>query len=443
MIEGAVSLEDMIKDAYKQYSEMKIQLGKDKENLDLQYKTDYLWTRYQKMKATLEAAKVAEREADPAAAKAAEDARNRAAREAEKAAALPAEEKLALLQELAIAMEGEDADVAVPELLRREGKAVEKAVAAYKEALRNTKATNVEKITADSLAKKAQKRYLALKEQVKMEEDKKAAALALAKEKAQELEDTRNAIKLTPAETLEIVKKVGELTKVELTGDEAVDNAAKAAALEVALEYKKTVKKAMNRLKKAAKKLKEELGEEVPEFAEANAKYYKQKAVFEQVKKILAKTDEASQQAAAASDKARFGGELAGWIKDELSAQIAGFKEWAASGDAAEDFKAGQVLLAKLEDDAQFAVATAKRKMEKKGSDKNKQKYYDALARYEFLSKELGENSPAKLAEKARKVKAAAEAALQELAESLQRAKSLKDVVKFIEKASKGTSPLP
>jgi hypothetical protein len=32
---------------------MKIQLGKDKENLDLQYKTSYLWTRYQKMKAAL------------------------------------------------------------------------------------------------------------------------------------------------------------------------------------------------------------------------------------------------------------------------------------------------------------------------------------------------------------------------------------------------------
>jgi len=34
-------------------------------------------------------------------------------------------------------MESADAETAVPELLRREGKAVEKAVAAYKEALRN------------------------------------------------------------------------------------------------------------------------------------------------------------------------------------------------------------------------------------------------------------------------------------------------------------------
>jgi len=79
-------------------------------------------------------------------------------------------------------MASDDAENAVPELLRREGKAVEKAVAAYKESLRNSAATKVEKTEADSAAKKAQKRYLALKEQVKMEEDKKAAALQLAKE---------------------------------------------------------------------------------------------------------------------------------------------------------------------------------------------------------------------------------------------------------------------
>jgi hypothetical protein len=34
-------------------------------------------------------------------------------------------------------MEGADAENAVPELLRREGKAVEKAVALYKESLKN------------------------------------------------------------------------------------------------------------------------------------------------------------------------------------------------------------------------------------------------------------------------------------------------------------------
>jgi len=78
VIEGVMSLEDKIKDAYKKYSATKIQLGKDKENLDLQYKANYLWTRYQKMKSTLEEAKVAEREANPAAARAAEAAKEKA-----------------------------------------------------------------------------------------------------------------------------------------------------------------------------------------------------------------------------------------------------------------------------------------------------------------------------------------------------------------------------
>jgi len=94
VIEGAVSLEDRIKNAFKKYSAMKLELNADKENLDLQYKTSYLWTRYQKMKQALAAAEVAEREADPAAFRAAEAAKEKAGRDAEKAAALPAEEKV-------------------------------------------------------------------------------------------------------------------------------------------------------------------------------------------------------------------------------------------------------------------------------------------------------------------------------------------------------------
>jgi hypothetical protein len=185
VIEGAVSLEDQIKEAYMAYSEMKIQLSKDKENLDLQYKVGYLYTRYTTMNDALAAAEEAEREANPAAVKAAEAAAERAAREAEKAAALPAEEKLALLNELSDAMAADTAaneSVAVPELLTREGDAVEDAKAAYKDALRDPQISDADKALLDSAAQKAQKRYLALKEQVKMEEDKKAAALQLAQE---------------------------------------------------------------------------------------------------------------------------------------------------------------------------------------------------------------------------------------------------------------------
>lgn len=182
VIEGAISLEDQIKEAYMDYSEMKIQLSKDKENLDLQYKVGYLYTRYTTMNDALAAAEEAEREANPALVKAAEAAAERAAREAEKAAALPAEEKLALLNELSEAMASDEAETAVPELLRREGEAVEVAKEAYKEALRDPQISEADKLALDGAAQKAQKRYLALKEQVKMEEDKKAAALQLAVE---------------------------------------------------------------------------------------------------------------------------------------------------------------------------------------------------------------------------------------------------------------------
>jgi hypothetical protein len=213
--------------------------------------------------------------------------------------------------------------------------------------------------------------------------------------------------------------------------------------LEAALAHQKQEKKEMKRLRRKQEDLLEELGEEDPEFLEAKGAYYKQKAIFEQIKQILASTNTAGAAAAAALDKAKFTRALDEYEIAEYREQIEEYRNWAATGDPSEDRKAGNTLLAKLEDDAQFALDMAKRKMDKKDNDKNKQKYYDALTRYEWISKELGDDSPAKLAAKARKVKAAAEAALQDLATSLSKAKDLTDVVKFIDKASKGTSPLP
>lgn len=318
VIEGVESLDDLIKAAYKKYSDMKIQLSKDKNDLKLQYNADYLYSIYATMLATKEKAEIAEREADPAAAKAAEDAINRAARAAEKKAALPNGEKLALLQELADASARADSDVAVPELLRREGKAVEKAVAAYKAALRDPAATAVQRIEAEAKSKKAQERYLALKEQVKMEEDKKAAALVLAKEAAQEAVDKRNAIALTPAEKKEIVAAVQKLTTFVATGDEIADAAAKEVALEAASGYQAEEKEKMVRLRRQAKDLKEANGEDDTRYIETNARYYKQKAIFKQVKKILKNTNSAGASAQAEVDKAKFGGELAGYLQDEI-----------------------------------------------------------------------------------------------------------------------------
>lgn len=81
-------------------------------------------------------------------------------------------------------------------------------------------------------------------------------------------------------------------------------------------------------------------------------------------------------------------------------------------------------MLTKLESDAQFALAMAKRKKDRKPSDKTKQIYYDALEKYNFISGILGANSPAKQAEKELAVRAAAEKARDELANRLRRVKT-------------------
>jgi hypothetical protein len=52
--------------------------------------------------------------------------------------------------------------------------------------LKNKTATKEEKALASAQAKRAQKRYIALGEQVKMVEDNKARALQLAQQKAKE-----------------------------------------------------------------------------------------------------------------------------------------------------------------------------------------------------------------------------------------------------------------
>jgi vacuolar-type H+-ATPase subunit E/Vma4 len=131
------------------------------------------------------------------------------------------------------------------------------------------------------------------------------------------------------------------MTKIEPTGDEEADKAARELGLEVALEYKAQEKKTTQRLKKALNKLKDKVGEEDPQYLEAKAAYYKQKAIFEQVKKILGNTGQASQEAAAEVDKARFGGELAQWMKDEIAETIDGYNNWSATGDANADRAAG------------------------------------------------------------------------------------------------------
>jgi len=70
------------------------------------------------------------------------------------------------------------------------------------------------------------------------------------------------------------------------------------------------------------------------------------------------------------------------------------------------------MLLQKYEEDSQFDVAMAKKKMDNnEKNDKLKQAYYDAKTLYTFISQATGAKSPAKKAEEKRKVLAAEERA--------------------------------
>lgn len=70
-------------------------------------------------------------------------------------------------------------------------------------------------------AELAQKKYLALKTEVKKEDDKKAQALEIAKEEEQAREDKRNEHKLDSKKKLELANQIKELTSFVKTDDEA------------------------------------------------------------------------------------------------------------------------------------------------------------------------------------------------------------------------------
>jgi len=115
-----------------------------------------------------------------------------------------------------------------------------------------------------------------------------------------------------------------------------------------------------------------------------------------------------------------------------------------AAGEA--DQEAANSLLRTFEEELEFDKDQWAKKLEKKAdkaTDAQKRNYFDALARYNFVSLELGENSPAKAAARAAAVAAAAEAALRQLTTNIAKADDLQEVMKFVAQASKGTSTLP
>lgn len=98
------------------------------------------------------------------------------------------------------------------------------------------------------------------------------------------------------------------------------------------------------------------------------------------------------------------------------------------------------MLLQKYEEDAQFAASMAQRSAQKSATDKNKQAFYEAKALYDFVSEAAGPNSPAKRAEKVRKIKAAEARAAEEVATFISNGKSTEEVADALIAATKGNS---
>jgi len=312
------------------------------------------------------------------------------------------------------------------------------AVAKVKSASRSTTLDKDAKAGFNKEAAKQQKRYLALKEQVKMDDDKKAAAIELAKEKEQEAIDKRNAFKLKPKETLAIVQKVKKLASyVKVAGDANKTKQNKAASLVKAQEYMREERRKRDKLKKVMDGAKPDDGTVTKAYNDAKIAFYKQKAVYEQINKLVANAGASSAKAAEETDKARFVRAIDEDEQEELDEEIKKRID-AMKGKDKDAAKKARLLLQKLEEDAQFLVAMGKKKKNRKPTDKNKQRYYDALTVYNYISNATGPKSPAKLAEKQRKVKAAFEKARNELAGRLAKAKSAKQVANALKNATKG-----
>lgn len=98
----------------------------------------------------------------------------------EKASRLSEADRVAILAAYATAKGEEDAQAAVKKLVQTIAGDVTAAVAKVKTASRSTTLSKEEKAIISGEAAKQQKRYLALKEQVKMDDDKKQAAIELA-----------------------------------------------------------------------------------------------------------------------------------------------------------------------------------------------------------------------------------------------------------------------
>jgi len=98
------------------------------------------------------------------------------------ALALDQGDQVELLNEVAAAAANSDSEKAIADLMKKKDEDVKAALQAVKDAARKRDMSKEEKQKLKDQAELAQKKYLALKTEVKKEDDKRAAALEMAKE---------------------------------------------------------------------------------------------------------------------------------------------------------------------------------------------------------------------------------------------------------------------
>lgn len=194
-----------MKDLYRAYTEYKIKLKTDIYNSKLQYNTNYLWTRYTIAKKYNKELLEKELNEDPQKALEIRTAKLEKEKREKAKLALDQGDQVALLNEVAKAAGNTDSEKAIADLMKSKDNDVKDALQAVKDAARNREMSKDEKQKLKDAADLAQKKYLALKTEVKKEDDKRAAALEMAKEMEQLLIDQKNAVKLTPKEKLALV----------------------------------------------------------------------------------------------------------------------------------------------------------------------------------------------------------------------------------------------
>jgi len=169
-----------LQEAYRYYTEYNIELKNDIENLDMQYKVNYLWTRYNIMKDYNKELITKELKADPKKAQEAMEKKLLEEKKAKAAAALDETDQIKLLEEFKTASQARDSEAAVKKLLEKQDAMVVEAINAVKKASRDKSITAAKKDELKAAAELAQKKYLALKTEVKKEDDKRQIALEVA-----------------------------------------------------------------------------------------------------------------------------------------------------------------------------------------------------------------------------------------------------------------------